>query len=248
MNLSHFEESQITGVKPTISVIIPAQNEQDGIAALIVRVIATAQSCTPIEVIVAVNGSDHTADFARQSGAIVVPVGSSRSQAMNGGAEVASSDILYFLHADSLLPNGWDAYVIDAHQSGYNAGCFRLRFDSTHPLLQFSAWLTRFNWKFIRFGDQSLFVSRSTFILSGKFNNEMKLFEDQEILDRILPISRFKVMPQYITTSARKYEQYGCWKLQLVYVIVNILYYARVSQPMLVIAYNWLLRRIETKE
>jgi hypothetical protein len=76
----------------------------------------------------------------------------------------------------------------------------------------------------------------------------MKLFEDQEILDRILPISRFKVMPQYITTSARKYEQYGCWKLQLVYVIVNILYYARVSQPMLVIAYNWLLRRIETKE
>jgi len=225
----------------TISVIIPAQNEQDSIGNLIVHIIAAAQTKAVKQIIVAVNGTDFTADRARQAGAVVVAVGSSRAVALNGGQKLATGDILYFLHADSLPPIGWDAQIISAYCAGYHAGTFRMRFDSDHPLLRISAWFTRFNWKFIRFGDQSLFVGQDVFIKAGKFNESMSIMEDREIINRITQFSKFAILPQYLITSARKYQRYGYWRLQTVYLLVNIFYYLRFPQAKIVALYRKLL-------
>jgi rSAM/selenodomain-associated transferase 2 len=227
--------------RPTISIIIPAQNEQDSIVNLIVHIKATAQTKAVKQIIVAVNGTDLTADRARKAGAVVVTVGSSRAVALNSGQKPATGDILYFLHADSLPPIGWDAQIISAYCAGYQAGTFRLRFDSNHQLLRFSAWFTRFSWKFIRFGDQSLFVSQDVFIKAGKFDESMRIMEDREIIDRITQLSNFTVLPWYVTTSARKYQRYGYWRLQLVYLVVNIVYYLRFPQAKIVAVYGKLL-------
>ena len=227
--------------RPTISVIIPAQNEQDSIASLIVRLKASAKTKAVKQIIVAVNGTDLTAQRARQAGAVVAAVGGSRALALNGGQKLATGDILYFLHADSLPPSGWDAQIVSAYCAGYQAGTFRLRFDHDHPLLRLSAWFTRFNWKFIRFGDQSLFVGQDEFIKAGKFNEAMRIMEDREIIDRIATFSKFVVLPQYVITSARKYQRYGYWRLQGVYVLVNIFYYLRFPQARIVALYGRLL-------
>lgn len=137
--------------RPTFSVIIPAQNEQDSIADLILYIKSSASTRLVKQIIVAVNGTDSTADKARKAGALVVTVGNLRSVALNGGQKNATGDILYFLHADSLPPIGWDSQILDAYLDGSQAGTFRLRFDSDHPLLRISAWFTKFSWKFIRF-------------------------------------------------------------------------------------------------
>jgi len=227
--------------KPTISVIIPAQNEQDSIAKIIMHIKATARTKSVIQIIVAVNGEDYTAKRARKSGAIVVRVGSSRALALNGGQKLATADVVYFLHADSQPPIAWDQHIIRAYRAGYHAGTFRLRFDSSNLLLRFSAWFTRFNWNCIRFGDQSLYVGQKEFLKAGKFDENMTTMEDREIINRIRAISKFKILPQYIVTSARKYRRYGYWRLQIIYLIVNILYYLRLPQTKIIATYQKLL-------
>ncbi len=226
---------------PTISVIIPAQNEQATIGNLISHINAKTQTKAVKQIIVAVNGTDLTAERARKAGAVVVTVGNSRAAALNGGQKLASGDILYFLHADSLPPSGWDADILRGYSAGYHAGSFRLRFDSDHPLLRILAWFTRFSWKFIRFGDQSLFVGQDVFIKAGKYNESMSIMEDREIIDRITQFAKFTVLPQHVTTSARSYQRYGYWRLQTIYIIVNILYYVRFNQKIIVGLYRKLL-------
>jgi len=220
--------------RPTISVIVPAQNEQDSIVKVIARIKSTARTNAVMQIIVAVNGTDATTERARKSGALVAKVGNLRSVALNGGQKLATGDILYFLHADSLPPAGWDAQIIDAYKNGYHAGTFRLRFDIDHALLRLLAWFTQFSWKFIRFGDQSLFVGRNEFIKAGKFNESMQIMEDREIIDRITRHSKFIVLPQYLVTSARKYRRYGYWRLHTIYVLVNIYYYLKFPQAKIV--------------
>jgi rSAM/selenodomain-associated transferase 2 len=224
--------------KVTISVIIPAQNEQESISKLIAYIKSAARTKAVKQIIVAFNGTDLTAVRAKKVGAVVVAVGSSRSVALNGGQDVATGDILYFLHADSLPPPGWDTLIINAYNAGYHAGTFRLRFDSDHALLRLSAWFTRFSWKFIRFGDQSLFVGREEFIKAGKFNETMIIMEDCEIISRITQFSKFVILPNYLITSARKYQRYGYWRLQSMYLLVIVFYNLRFPQAKIAAIYR----------
>ena len=63
---------------------------------------------------------------------------------MNIGAKEASGDILYFLHADSFPPKDFDYNIIRQVKKGNIAGCFRMKFNSTHPVLKISQWFTTF--------------------------------------------------------------------------------------------------------
>ena len=82
---------------------------------------------------------------------------------MNAGASVAKGEILYFLHADSFPPEGYDQYIIDEVAKGNDAGCFRMRFDSNHWWLRLASWLTQFSWRACRGGDQSQFITKKLF-------------------------------------------------------------------------------------
>ncbi len=68
---------------------------------------------------------------------------------------------------------------------GFGSGCFRLAFDHQHWFLKANAWVTRFDVNSIRFGDQSLFVTKNVFVKSGGFREDLLMMEDQEIIHRI---------------------------------------------------------------
>ena len=78
--------------------------------------------------------------------------------------------MLYFLHADSVPPKNFDQYILDAIHKGSKAGCFKMKFDSSHWWLKLAGWFTQFNWKSCRGGDQSLFVDKKAFENLGGFN------------------------------------------------------------------------------
>ena len=151
-----------------LSIIIPTLNEEETIRPLLKHLRQTAGLPVP-EIIVADGGSrDRTVERARREGARILECETSgRALQLNRGAKAASGDILYFLHADSLPPEGFDRFIRRAVKDRADAGCFRLRFDSDHPLLRFYAWFTRFNLDSFRFGDQSLFVTRFCFERTG---------------------------------------------------------------------------------
>ena len=88
-----------------ISIIIPVLNE----APTIAPVISTALQAKNVEIIVADGGSsDGTADIAKSLGVRVISTAPGRATQMNAGAAAATGDILLFLHADTLLPPGYD--------------------------------------------------------------------------------------------------------------------------------------------
>ena len=58
---------------------------------------------------------------------------------------MAKGDILYFLHADTFPPVGFDLAILEAVGKGREAGCFRMRFDYKSRFLSFFAWCSCIN-------------------------------------------------------------------------------------------------------
>jgi rSAM/selenodomain-associated transferase 2 len=222
----------------TISVVIPAFNEENHIKDTLEIVRSRAEGIH--EYIVAVGGTDKTANIARKAGATVVE-GGLRSVALNVGARVATGNVIYFLHADTTPPMGWDKLISNEYESGNSSGSFRLSFDTNKLILRFFSWFTRFSWSIARFGDQSLYVSRTVFQDIGGYNENLSVMEDNDIVRRLKKVSTHSVIQKKVITSARKYEQHGAYKLQLIYVLVTILYYCGLSQARILSIYKTLL-------
>lgn len=161
---------------------------------------------------------------------------------MNAGATVATGDILYFLHADTFPPASYRTAIRQVCSSGYGAGCCRLQFDHEHWFLKANAWFTQFDMDSLRFGDQSLFIEKPIFQKIGGFKDSLLIMEDQEIISRIRKVTRFKIIPLPVTTSAKKYLENGIYRLQFIFLVIWLLYYFKVPQHKLVNLYNRLIK------
>lgn len=225
-----------------ISIIIPTYNEEENIEQLL-SAIKQRQTGYVAEVIIADGFSeDSTVDIAKKCGAMVhICNHTGRGPQMNEGANLAKNPVLYFLHADSIPPPGFDSMIIHSLKSGSSAGCFRLRFDDDHPLLKFYAWFTRFSLTVFRFGDQSLFCEKRIFQEIGGFDESLAVLEDQDIVKRLKKKSAFKIIDHEVETSARKYRDNGVIWLQVVFTIIVSGYYLGVKQSTLAHLYKSLV-------
>jgi rSAM/selenodomain-associated transferase 2 len=212
-----------------ISIVIPVLNEAENIEDLLQHISENALPTSISEIVVVDGGSDDSsreivARFADTSLINVISVNSKKGRAkqMNVGAKVSTGSILYFLHADSYPPNGFDSLIISEVEKGNSAGCFRMKFDSNHPILRFSQWFTRFNYKICRGGDQSLFVTRNAFDVLNGYNESYTIYEDCEFINRIYAKYNFAIISDRLTTSARKYEQHGTVKLQYHFTVIHL--------------------------
>ena len=140
-----------------------------------------------------------------------------RAKQMNFGAKVATGDILYFLHADSLPPKHFDRYIINELKKGNKAGCFRMQFDSKHWWLRLASWLTQFRWRACRGGDQSQFITKMLFNDIGGFDERYIIYEDNILINELYRRNQFIVINKKLKTSARMYRKFGVWKLQYTY-------------------------------
>lgn len=212
-----------------ISIVIPVLNEAETIEDLLQHISENVLATSVSEIVVVDGGSDDNSRdivtrFADNSLINVVSVGSNKGRAkqMNAGAKISTGSILYFLHADSYPPNGFDSLIISEVEKGNSAGCFRLKFDSNHPVLRISQWFTRFNFNFCRGGDQSLFVTRNAFDELNGYNESYTIYEDCEFINRIYAKYKFVIINDRLTTSARKYEQQGTVKLQYHFFVIHL--------------------------
>lgn len=212
-----------------ISIIIPVLNEQLTIEKLLTHLSESSGTDSVLEVLVVDGGStDGTQELVRHctsNGAlhtVLIPSEKGRARQMNLGASMAKGSILYFLHADSLPPKNFDKHILAQVNQGADAGCFRMKFDSNHPILKVSQWFTRFNYKICRGGDQSLFITRKVFDSLKGFNEAYTIYEDCEFINRIYDSYSFSVLDDYLITSARKYEKNGALKLQYHFTVIHL--------------------------
>jgi len=224
---------------PKISIIIPVLNEEEALDKLLPYLQTKAANYDQLEVIVSDGGSsDNTISIAKKYSATCFNSVRGRASQMNAGAKKAKGQILYFLHADSLPPKHFDQTIISAINSGIPAGCFRLKFNISNRFLAFFAWFTRFNFPLCRGGDQSLFISQDLFTTLGGFNEAYRIYEDNEFIGRIYRKAGFRVLPQEVITSARKYKDNGTVRLQYHFAMVHLKKFAGASPESLFAYYN----------
>jgi rSAM/selenodomain-associated transferase 2 len=210
-----------------ISAIIPTKDEAATVAALVGSLFAQGVS----EVIVAdASASSDTIHAARSAGATCLEgLAPGRGAQMQAGAQIAVHEVLFFVHADSILqPDAILAIVTALKDRRVVAGSFRLAFDRQHPLLGFLAWCSRFNVAMTTYGDQGLFVRRADFVRCGGYSL-MPLLEDYEIQNRLRRAGKFVKLPLNLTTSARRFVKRGVTRQQLLNVAIVIAYRLGVS-------------------
>ncbi len=215
----------------SLSIIIPTLNEAAYLPRLLEHLRDSVQASQDLEIIVADGGStDGTPELALRHGARLVRCARrGRAPQMNAGAARASGAVLYFLHADTLPPKHFVPLIQKAVAEGFIAGCFRLRFDSNHWWLRLLAWFTRLPLTALRFGDQSLFVTRQAFLHCGGFREDLHLLEDQDLVRRLKARGPFRLLPHAVITSHRKYRSNGFFRLQGIYFLLYFLY--RIGMP-----------------
>ncbi len=195
----------------TFSVVIPALDEETGIAAAV----ASARAAGAAHVVVADGGSgDATVERARAAGATVVASPRGRARQMNAGARAARGDVLVFLHADTLLPPGAGRALARAYADGRTeATVFRLAFDRPSPLLAFYALATALPWGRIAFGDRALSVRQDVFRAVGGFP-DLPAFEDLEMVRTLGRRGGLRFLRPAVTTSARRFARNGALRQQ----------------------------------
>ncbi|MEM9001116.1 MAG: TIGR04283 family arsenosugar biosynthesis glycosyltransferase [Bacteroidota bacterium] len=203
-----------------ISIIIPVLNEASQIGGLLAYL---AENTSSKEIIVVDGGSsDMTPTIVGQFNVRFLSTKKGRAKQMNFGASHAKGNVLYFLHADTLPPRKFDHLITQAIENGAESGCFRMKFDTKNIFLRFFAWLSRINHTLCRGGDQSLFITQNAFQRNKGFNEAYLIYEDSEFIGRLYKDTAFKVIPDYVITSARKYRQKGWLKVQYHFGMIHL--------------------------
>jgi rSAM/selenodomain-associated transferase 2 len=189
------------------SVIIPALNEEAGIAGCVAAVRALDPG---VELIVADGGSsDRTVERAEAAGASVVRAPRGRGPQCNAGAARASGEVLVFLHADTALPARAFAILRDIlADPTIKIAKFRLSFDSRDWLLDIAARLMWYDSLLTSYGDQGIVIRRSLFDELGGFP-DWPLFEDVRLFELARALTDIHVVPAEVVTSARRFRDNG---------------------------------------
>ena len=195
-----------------ISVVIPALNAADHLVPTLTALIEASMRGLVREVIIADGGSsDDTRAIADDAGAVFLTSEKGRGRQLAAGAGVARGPFLLFLHADTVLAQGWEHEAmrfIRAHGEG-KAAYFRFALDETRRRGRFLEWMVAWRCRLfaLPYGDQGLLVSKSLYEATGGFR-PLALMEDVDLIKR-LTRRRLVALDSRATTSAARYRRDG---------------------------------------
>ena len=213
-----------------VSVIMPVLNEENFIETSLLQIRSLLNEGIKEIIIVDGGSTDKTAKIASEYG-IVISSDPGRGLQCNAGAEIASGKVLFFVHADMIVPSNAIKMIRFAIRQGYGGGGFAnefIRFNNTIRIvsrvlnLQFRN-PDRADNKTM-FGDNGLFVKRSLFLEMSGFQ-DIPIMEDYEFmkrLNRAYPIIRIKE-PRLILSS-RRHEEQGVFRTCFKWMLINRLY------------------------
>lgn len=230
-----------------ISIIIPAINEENCLGATL-----AALTDEPERELIVVDGgsTDATRQIALDHGGTVIESEPGRAAQMNRGAAAASGGILLFLHADTLLPQGFGIAVRRCLATpDVAAGAFGLTIDAPGTTLRLIEKLTNLRSRFFQtpYGDQGLFVKASLFRKIGGFP-ETPLFEDLLLARRLTTAGRVVTLPERVATSARRWTSNGPLRTTLFNQFILLGFWCGISPARLARLYRNFGRRDERRQ
>jgi len=213
------------GRPPRLSVIIPTLDEETAIAGLLADLAHLREQGQEI-ILVDGGSNDRTLEIATPGVDRVIRSASGRALQMNAGAGEASGEILWFLHADTRVPQAAAAALTRACNEGHLWGRFDIRLSSSRWLLRIVARMINLRSRLtgVASGDQGIFVRRDTFRLVDGFP-QIPLMEDIALSKALRRHSRPACIRRpRLQTSSRRWEQQGIvativlmWRLRLAF-------------------------------
>lgn len=199
-----------------LSIIIPTLNEAGNIQPTLDR-LQPLRSHGHEVILVDGGSTDNTIDTARPQVDRILNSAPGRARQMNVGASQARGDILWFLHADTLIPELADQ-IIDTSINNKSLawGRFDVRLSGRDVRFRLIEWMMnrRSRLTGIATGDQGIFVTRALFEKIEGFA-EQPLMEDIEISRRLKRHARPRCLKQKLVTSSRRWETRGVWRTVL---------------------------------
>lgn len=199
---------------PTLSIIVPAWNEEEHIGATIRSIHASAGAAgLPYEVIVSDDAStDATARIAREHDAIVVECGARQIAASrNTGARAARGRILCFVDGDTRTSPGTIPGAVRAIESGATYGGADVLWDGAIPLwsrLLLRAILRGYRVLGLASG-AFIFCTREAYDQVGGFDESIYAAEEAYFTRALRKVGRYAWVRDPVTTSGRKLRTYS---------------------------------------
>jgi rSAM/selenodomain-associated transferase 2 len=216
-----------------VSIIVPMLNE----APILPNSLRQFREAAPDSEIVVIDGGSQDGSFAiaRELADQTQHSKPGRAMQMNAGAALAHGDILWFVHADSVIaPGSIDSIEQALSDRAVVGGCFRLRIDSTSWVYRIRDAIGNFLVAIFRLplGDRGFFCWKKCFDRVGGFPDTV-ILEDAEFYRRLKEQGRVVQVRETIQTSARRYEKLGPVVTMLFYTLIMLLYALRVPVPVL---------------
>jgi glycosyltransferase involved in cell wall biosynthesis len=200
-------------IKPMISFVVPAYNEEHELPATLDAIHAAASGASQAYEIIVVDdaSTDATPKIASGEGTKVISINRRQIAASrNAGGRTAQGEYLFFIDADTRINRAHVSEGIAALEVGYAGGSARVAMDGFVPvwgrllLLGFSSVYFGMNLGAGAF----LFTTRRNFDAMGGFDEQYFAGEEVYFSLELKKLGGFKVLREPVVTSGRKLRMY----------------------------------------
>src|ERR1035438_7725391 len=145
------------------------------------------------------------------------PRGARLARAAQSSSSSEEISLFLFLHADTLLPFGWESAIRRAIASGAVGGAFRLSYFGGGARMRWVAFWANARTEFTRvpYGDQAPFVRRDVYERLGG-HKPWPLLEDVDFAERLKREGQVAILSAAVQTSPRRYLERGVLRTVLV--------------------------------
>lgn len=204
-----------------ISIVIPAHNEEKYIGRCLSSINAQlAPSDLQVEVIVVLNRcTDNTAEVVKAHGGTIVTDDSKNLSAIkNTGVAYAKADLVITIDADSWMSKGVLAEICKRMESpSCLGGGIRIKPERLSPGIAIGYGMMLVPAFFLGLSFGMYWFRKSDFDAIGGFDEKRHIAEDVDFLRRLKLHGRKTrrrheiISQQSITTSCRKFDEFGDW-------------------------------------
>lgn len=228
-----------------ISVIIPTLNAEHTLAHTLAALVPAVVEGVVQEAIVVDGGSaDETRIIAEAAGTHLIEAKRGRGSQLEAGAARARGDWLLFLHADTVLEQGWaeeaQSFIerVESGRRDQGAASFRFALDDDGLMPRLVEFLVDLRCRVLSlpYGDQGLLISRNLYNRLGGFR-PLPLMEDVDLVRR-LGRRELVMLKSRAVTSGLRYRREGYLTRSLRNLGCILLYYLRVPPRVLARLYG----------